>query len=47
MLDPSGEVQDAYKMVVVTTRDGRTYTGNVVAETDASSRCGWWARRPW
>ena len=34
VLDPNGEVQDAYKMVVVTTRDGRTYAGNVVAETD-------------
>jgi putative heme-binding domain-containing protein len=34
VLDPSGEVQDDYRMVVVTTRDGRTYAGNVVAETD-------------
>ena len=34
MLEPNAEVQDAYKMVVVTTRDGRTYSGNVVAETD-------------
>ena len=33
VLNPSGEVQDAYKMVVVTTRDGRTISGNVVAET--------------
>lgn len=33
VLDPSGEIQDDYKMVVVTTRDGRTYTGNVIAET--------------
>ena len=34
VLDPNAEVQDAYKMVVVTTRDGRTYSGNVIAETD-------------
>ena len=34
VLNPNGEVQDAYKMVVVTTRDGRTFSGNVVAETD-------------
>ena len=34
ILDPSGEIQDDYKMVVVTTRDGRTYVGNVAKETD-------------
>ncbi|HEV7350859.1 PVC-type heme-binding CxxCH protein [Telluribacter sp.] len=34
ILDPSGEIQDDYKMVVVTTRDGRTYVGNVSKETD-------------
>ena len=34
VLEPNAEVQDAYKMVVVTTRDGRTYSGSVVAETD-------------
>ena len=34
VLNPSGEVQDAYKMVIVTTRDGRTHSGNVVSETD-------------
>ncbi len=34
VLNPNGEVPDAYKMVVVTTRDGRTFSGNVVAETD-------------
>lgn len=34
ILDPSGEVQDDYRMVVVTTRDGRTYAGTVAAETD-------------
>ena len=34
VLSPNAEVQDAYKMVVVTTRDGRTLAGNVVAEND-------------
>ncbi len=34
VLTPNAEVQDAYKMVVVTTRDGRTQSGNVVSETD-------------
>jgi putative membrane-bound dehydrogenase-like protein len=34
VLNPNGEVQDAYKMVVVTTRDGRTLSGNVIAEND-------------
>jgi putative heme-binding domain-containing protein len=34
VLSPNAEVQDAYKMVVVTTRDGRSLAGNVVAETD-------------
>jgi putative heme-binding domain-containing protein len=34
VLNPSGEVQDAYKMVLVTTRDGRTFAGNVVGETE-------------
>jgi putative heme-binding domain-containing protein len=33
VLNPSGEVQDAYKMVVITTRDGRTLSGNIAAET--------------
>ncbi len=33
VLNPSGEVQDAYRMVVITTRDGRTLSGNVAAET--------------
>jgi putative membrane-bound dehydrogenase-like protein len=33
VLEPNAEVSDAYKMVVVTTRDGRTYAGNVIAET--------------
>ena len=34
VLDPSGEIQDDYKMVVITTRDGRTYSGNVNAESE-------------
>ncbi|WP_416864095.1 MAG: PVC-type heme-binding CxxCH protein [Imperialibacter sp.] len=34
VLDPSGEIQDDYKMVVITTRDGRTYSGNVNAENE-------------
>jgi putative heme-binding domain-containing protein len=34
ILDPSGEIQDDYKMVVVTTRGGRTYIGNVAKEND-------------
>ncbi|MGV3640906.1 MAG: c-type cytochrome, partial [Adhaeribacter sp.] len=33
VLNPSGEIQDDYKLVVINTRDGRTYSGNVVAET--------------
>ena len=32
ILNPSEEIQDAYKMVVITTRDGRTYSGNLVGE---------------
>ncbi|MGK6351628.1 PVC-type heme-binding CxxCH protein [Parapedobacter sp. DT-150] len=32
VLEPSAEIQDAYKMVVINTRDGRTYSGNVVGE---------------
>ncbi|WPP51019.1 PVC-type heme-binding CxxCH protein [Catalinimonas niigatensis] len=34
VLNPSGEIQDDYKMVVVTTRDGRTYAGNVAGENE-------------
>ncbi len=33
VLEPSAEIQEAYRLVVITTMDGRTYTGNVVAET--------------
>lgn len=32
VLEPSAEIQDDYRMVVINTRDGRTYTGNVVGE---------------
>jgi putative heme-binding domain-containing protein len=34
ILRPSEVIQDDYKMVVITMRDGRTYVGNVAAETD-------------
>ena len=34
VLNPSGEIQDAYKLVVITTRDGRTYSGNVISENE-------------
>jgi len=34
ILEPSGEIQDDYKLVVITTRDGRTYTGNITAENE-------------
>jgi putative membrane-bound dehydrogenase-like protein len=34
VLEPSGEIQEDYKLVVITTRDGRTYSGNIVAENE-------------
>ena len=34
MLNPSEVIQDDYLMVILTTRDGRTYLGNVIAEND-------------
>lgn len=34
VLEPSGEIQDDYKLVVITSRDGRTYSGNVTAENE-------------
>lgn len=34
ILNPSGEIQDDYKLVVIITQDGRTYSGNVIAEND-------------
>ncbi len=32
ILDPNGDIQDDYKMVIITTRDGRTWVGNVSSE---------------
>jgi putative heme-binding domain-containing protein len=32
VLNPSDEIQADYKMIVVTTRDGRTYSGNIASE---------------
>ena len=34
ILDPSEEIQDAYKMVMITTHDGRTFAGNIAAEDE-------------
>ena len=34
IMDPSGIIQDDYKMVMVTTRDGRTYAGNIANQND-------------
>lgn len=34
IIEPSGVIQDDYKLVVITTRDGRTYSGNVIEEND-------------
>jgi putative membrane-bound dehydrogenase-like protein len=34
VLNPNGDVPEAYRMVVVTMRDGRTFSGTVVGETD-------------
>ena len=34
ILYPSEEIQDDYRMVVITSRDGRTYVGNIVAENE-------------
>jgi putative membrane-bound dehydrogenase-like protein len=32
VLEPSAEIQDDYKMVVINTLDGRTYSGNIISE---------------
>jgi putative heme-binding domain-containing protein len=32
ILNPNGDIQDDYKMVIITTRDGRTWVGNVSSE---------------
>ena len=34
ILEPSSIIQDDYKMVVMTTQDGRTYSGNIIAENE-------------
>ncbi|MBL7698529.1 MAG: c-type cytochrome, partial [Chitinophagaceae bacterium] len=34
ILEPSAEIQDDYKMVVVSTRDGRNYSGNIISQND-------------
>ena len=34
ILNPSGDVQEDYKLVVVTTQDGRTYSGNIIGENE-------------
>lgn len=34
MLDPNADVQDDYKTVVITTNDGRTYSGNIISENE-------------
>lgn len=34
LIEPSAEIQDDYRMVVITSQDGRTYSGNVIAEND-------------
>ncbi len=34
ILEPNADIQDDYRMVVVTTRDGRTFTGTVTMEND-------------
>ena len=34
ILDPNGDIQDDYKMVIITTRDGRTWVGNVSSENE-------------
>jgi putative heme-binding domain-containing protein len=34
LIEPSGEIQDDYKMVVVTSRDGRTYISTIISENE-------------
>ncbi|MEO0331957.1 MAG: c-type cytochrome, partial [Bacteroidota bacterium] len=34
VLEPSSEIQDDYKMTIVTTRNGRTYAGNITAKNN-------------
>ncbi|MEM6802360.1 MAG: PVC-type heme-binding CxxCH protein [Bacteroidota bacterium] len=34
ILDPNGDIQDDYKMEIITSRDGRTYLGNIASENE-------------
>ena len=34
IIEPSGVIQDDYKLVVLTSRDGRIYSGNIIEEND-------------
>ena len=34
IVNPSGEIQDDYKLVMITTGDGRSYAGNIATEND-------------
>lgn len=34
LLNPSGEIPEGYQLVVITTRDGRTYSGMLTAQTE-------------
>ena len=36
VMDPNGIIQDDYKMVMITTRDGRTYAGNIANQNKRS-----------
>jgi putative heme-binding domain-containing protein len=36
IIDPSGDMQDAYQTLMVTTRDGRTYSGTVATKDPRS-----------
>ena len=36
ILDPSGDIQDVYQTLMVTTRDGRTYSGTVATKSPRS-----------
>lgn len=34
IIEPSAEIPEGYQMVMITTRDGRTYAGNIASESD-------------
>ena len=34
IINPSGEIQDDYKLVMITTGDGRSYAGNIAVENE-------------